>query len=193
MMLKINLKKVAMILVSSLALILFFTSTTANASSKTYRDRRDNATVTVHKRGSKVTSVVYQLKNPSKYKKHYQKRSKFYTKVAVLSSKTATLFRKNYKGTVTFNRKMSYYESKNYASEQTNPVRGMISDATDAIFMNVSYFGKNPSKYHNALFLFGYWWNTMDEAPKGNPEGNAVVLKNGKVLFSDSFYEKLPD
>lgn len=187
-----KLRRAALAILSTLAIILFFTSTTANASTKTYRDHRDNATVTVHKKVSKVVSVIYQLKNTSKYKKHYQKRSKFYTKVSVINSKTAKLLRKNYKGTITFNRTMGYY-GKSYANEQTTPVKGMTNDATDAIFMNVSYFGKNPSKYHNALLSFGYWWNVMDEAPKGNPEGNAVVMKNGRVWFSDNFYEKLPD
>lgn len=89
-----KLRRAAIAVLSTLAIILFFTSTTANASTKTYRDHRDNATVTVHKKGSKIVSVVYQLKNTSKYKKHYQKRSKFYTKVSVINSKTAKLLRK---------------------------------------------------------------------------------------------------
>ncbi|WP_261907146.1 hypothetical protein [Lentilactobacillus kefiri] len=188
----INLRKLFLCILSSMAVVLFLTSGAVSASTKTYRDHHDNAVVTVHKRAGKVTSVVYQLKHANKYKKRYQKRSRFYTKVSVINSKTAKLIRKNYKGTVTFNDKMRYYGHL-YASEQTTPIKGMTGDATDAIFMNVAYYGKNPQKYHNALLSFGYWWNTMDDTPKGNPEGNVIVFKNGRVSFSDDLYSKLPD
>ncbi len=134
-------KKIILCILSSMAVVLFLTSGAVSASTKTYRDHHDNAVVTVHKRAGKVTSVVYQLKHANKYKKRYQKRSRFYTKVSVINSKTAKLIRKNYKGTVTFNDKMRYYGHL-YASEQTTPIKGMTGDATDAIFMNVAYYGK---------------------------------------------------
>lgn len=189
----IKFRRLIGLLLSSLAVFLLFLSTTANASKKVYRDKHDNATVMVNKKNGKVTSVVYQLKNTSKYKKHYQKRSKFYTKATIVNNTTAKLVRKNYKGVVTFNSNMDYSESKKYVTVQTNPLRGEVGDGTDGIFMNVTYFGKNASKYHNALISFSYWWNNLGDIPESNPEGSVVVFKNGKVSFSDSLYNKLPD
>jgi len=185
------------LLLTSLAVMAgcFLIVTTASANTHTYKDKTTRATVTVTKKKGKVTAIVYQLKDTSKFSKRYRKRTKFYTKMTIKKGSQPYLIRKNHKGTVTFNRKMSKWDSK-YPTEQTNPVRGMTSDGTTAIFMNVSYFGKlKAKKYHNVAAHFSWWWNTLPGyLPKDNPDGDAIVLNNGKVLFEDyKLSKKLPD
>lgn len=183
------------LVITGLALVAscFLLVTTANASSHTYKDKSTRARITVTKKKGKVTAIVYQLKTGKAFHKRYQKRTKFYTKMTPKRGAHAYLIRKNAKGKVTFKGNMPMQGHK-YANMQTAPLIGEVGDATTGIFMNEDYYGHLKGKrYHNALAHFSWWWNTMDDQLTDIPSGNAIVLRNGKVSFSSTLANKLPD
>jgi len=168
--------------------------TTASASTHTYKDKTTRATVTVTKKKGKVTAIVYQLKTGKAFHKRYRAKTKFYTKLTPRSGTRAYLVRKNHHGKVTYKKTLPKILGHQYASVQTAPKIGEVVDATEAIFMNVDYYGDLQGKrYHNALANFTWWWNTMNDDLTDIPSGHAVVLRNGKVSFNSKLNYELPD
>ncbi|WP_125583433.1 hypothetical protein [Levilactobacillus cerevisiae] len=184
------------LLLTSLAVMagFFLVVTTASASTHTYKDKTTRATVTVTKKKGKVTAIVYQLKTGKAFHKRYRTTTKFYTKLTPQGGTRAYLVRKNQHGKVTYKKTIPKILGHKYASVQTAPKIGEVGDVTEGIFMNVDYYGNLKGKrYHHALANFTWWWNTMNDNLTDIPSGNAVVLRSGKVSFSDKLNYKLPD